>query len=336
MNIEKNKKVLVALSGGVDSAVSSLLLRKKGFLVEGVFLKLFNDIKKEERAKDLAKELNISLTIIDARRTFKEKVIDYFKEELKTGRTPNPCVVCNQKIKFEILFNKLNQKKFDYIATGHYVRLLKKDNGENFLMKAKDKKKDQSYFLWNIKKEHLSKIIFPLGEMKKEEVKMIGKRKGIITENYKESQEVCFVDNIGEFIQKNIKNKKGKIVDINGFVVGDHCGLAYYTIGQRKGINLPHGPYYVAKKDIKNNLLIVTRSEEDLFQQTLRYNKENFFKDIQFPFEAEAKIRYNGSLERLEVNKNSVVFKKPVKAITPGQSIVFYNKDILLGGGVIN
>ncbi len=331
----KNKRVLVGFSGGVDSTITSYLLKQKGFFVTGVFLDCNGDKEKEKLAEKMAKKIGISFLVIDAKKEFKKRVIDYFVKELERGRTPNPCVVCNQKIKFDILVSKLKETKEGYIATGHYARILKKNNNENIILKAKDTEKDQSYFLWRIKKELLNYVLFPLGNLTKKEVKKIAKEKKIITKNYKESQEVCFIDDMNNFLSNHIKDKDGGIVDIKGNLLGRHQGIHYYTIGQRKGMNLPHGPYYVAKKDVKNNLLIVADNKKDLLQKELFYEDSNFFIKKEFPFKAEAKIRYNGTLEKVIVEKKKVVFINPVMAITPGQSIVFYNKEKIIGGGII-
>ncbi len=332
---KKNKKVLIAFSGGVDSAVASYLLKKEGFLVTGVFLDFFGDKQKQKKAKEISKKIGIPLLKIDARKNFKKEVIDYFIKELKEGRTPNPCVVCNREIKFKILFEKLKEQKIDYIATGHYVRVLKEDNNENIILKAKDVEKDQSYFLWKIKKEVLDYILFPIGDLTKDKVKKIAKEKNIIREDYKESQEVCFIDNMDVFINNFIGKEPGNIVDIDGKMLGKHKGLFYYTVGQRKGMNLPHGPYYVLKKDVKSNLLIVTNNKNDLLQRELFYEKSNFFNKMKFPLKVDVKIRYNGLQEKAEIKRDKVFFKRKVMAVTPGQSVVFYNKEKLLGGGVI-
>lgn len=331
----KNKKVLVAISGGVDSAVAAHLIKEQGFLVTGVYLDFFDNEKNCKKAEEVASKVGVSFTIIKKREEFKKVVINYFIEELEKGRTPNPCVVCNREMKFEILAEELKKKNADFIATGHYARVLQKDKNRSIILKGKDEKKDQSYFLWNIRRELLNSVLFPLGDFRKETVKKIAKKIGVLEKNYMESQEVCFISSMKTFLNEYVKSKEGDIIDKSGNFLGKHQGLAHYTVGQRKGLSLSNGPYYVVKKDVDRNLLIVTCDKEELLQKELSYNKASFFSDIKFPFDADVKIRYNGSVKKARVEKDKVVFKSNVKSVTPGQSVVFYNKEELLGGGVI-
>ena len=319
-----NNRVTVALSGGVDSAVAALILKQKGFNVTAVFMKL-NNFTKEDGAKRIAKEIGIPFKVIDLRKQFKEKIINYFIEEYRLGRTPNPCSLCNREIKFG-LFSKFIDS--DFLATGHYVKVK-----DGHLFKAKDCRKDQSYFLWKINSKILKKVIFPLSNYTKEQVKEIVK-KNKLPINEKESQEVCFISGTTEkFLKKYIKEKKGDIIDKNGKVIGKHKGVWFYTIGQRRGIGLSGGPYWVIGKDIKKNRLIVSLKEKDLLSKEVFFANANWFrKDIK---RLKAKIRYGHKGAFGVLDNNKFIFDRPQKAITKGQSIVFYNKSELIGGGII-
>ncbi len=331
MTIKEDKKVVVALSGGVDSSVSALLLKKKGFLVEGAFMRLWpknNNLKAEEKAKEVAAILNIPLHVVDIEKEFKEKVVNSFLSSMENGFTPNPCVTCNREIKFGILFKKM---KADYFATGHYIKLKK---GRLFV--PKDKNKDQSYFLWKIRKGVLSKLLFPLGDYKKEEVRKIAKKFNLPTAETKESQEICFIsENIYSFLKEKIVSFSGEVVDSFGNIVGQHKGLFNYTIGQRKGLSLSNGPYYVLGKNIKENTLIVTKNEKDLYKKEFFYSEENFLREIPLPFKANVKIRYRSNLVGAVIEDGKVILSSLQRGITPGQSVVFYKKNELIGGGII-
>jgi tRNA-uridine 2-sulfurtransferase len=335
MIIKRDKKVVVALSGGVDSSVSALLLKKKGFSVVGVFMRLWKDNKNlssgEERAKKVCEILDIPFYVVNFEEEFKKRVVDYFLFSLKHGETPNPCVVCNREIKFGMLFEELGKHNADYLSTGHYVRVKR-----GRILKGKDKEKDQSYFLWGLKKELLPRLIFPLGDYKKEKVKRIAGKLNLPTAEAEESQEICFIsETINSFLKEMIPDSPGKITDSKGTILGKHDGLFYHTIGQRKGLGFPGGPYYVLEKDIKNNALIVTKSEEELCRKELFYKKPNFFREISFPFRAKVKIRYRSNPINAIIEKERVVFYNKQRAVTPGQSVVFYKREELLGGGVI-
>ncbi len=337
MKKEKNKKkVLVAFSGGVDSVIAAIILQEKGFLVEGVFFDFFGKRKENttKKAKELAKKIGVVLHIVDLKKEFKKEVIDSFLFELKNGRTPNPCVLCNKKIKFQTLLQLKKRYKADCVATGHYAKISK--NKESILT-AEDSKKDQTYFLWDVKKEWLKDILFPIGDFaSKKEVRDLAKKHNLSIKKDDDSQEICFVGkNIELFLSKNISPKKGDIKTKEGVVVGKHNGTFYYTIGQRKGLNLPGGPYYVYKKDNKKNVVFVSKDEKYLFQKELFYKKANFFEKTFFPFDAEVKIRYRSKKVKAVVEKNKVIFSSPQRAVTSGQSVVFYKKKKLLGGAVI-
>jgi len=352
----KNPKVIVAISGGIDSSVAAALLKEKGYQVQGVFMKLC-DLprfrKAEKRAERVAKVLGIPFLVLDLRREFKKKVIDYFLKEYKAGTTPNPCVVCNKEIKFGILLKKLKKLgiKFDFIATGHYARI----SHLNFsagakkvkwrILKAKDKEKDQTYFLWGLKQKQLKKVLFPIGGYTGRQVKSLARKFNIPVYEGSSSQDVCFIPKTtSDFLRKNIKQKCGLIIDTKGRIIGQHQGLVFYTIGQRKGIKLGGGPYFVLAKDIKRNILIVTKNERDLAKKELLAKGVNWISGIvpKLPLKVKAKIRYRHKEASTIITKDKrtrrykLRFQRPQRAITPGQSVVFYQGDELLGGGIID
>ena len=341
--MSRGKKVIVGMSGGVDSSVSAALLKKQGFEVRGAFMKLFKG-SSEKEVRKIAKKLNISLLVFDFSKDFQSKIIDFFLKDYSRGITPNPCVNCNREIKFGLLLKKIMGLGADYIATGHYARIVFDKKSQKYkLMKGKDKTKDQSYFLWTLSQNHLQRIIFPVGGYTKKDVRRLAEKLSIISVVKKESEDICFVKNSFEdFIKKHICLKEGPIVDRNGKELGRHSGLALYTIGQRKKIKIPSGkPYYVIGMDFKKNTLLVSRDENDLYQKELIAEKVNWVsgEEPDFPISVLAKIRYGHKGARAIVKKQGkkikVVFSKPQRAITPGQSVVFYKIQEALGGGII-
>lgn len=341
-----NKKVAVAMSGGIDSSVAAALLKRDGFLPVGVFLKLWPSFN-EKRARQVAEKIGIPFYIFNFEKEFKKKVVDYFLKESKAGLTPNPCVVCNKEIKFGLLFKKALSLKTDCLATGHYVR--KKGNK---LLKAKDKGKDQSYFLWKLNQKTLGKTLFPVGDYTKEEVRRLAKKFKLPLLNIPESQEICFVQtSIRDFLNRHLKPKPGKIIDSEGKVVGEHKGLWFYTIGQRRGLKLPSAkPFYVLDKEVKKNILIVTQNEKELYKKELIVKEVNWIstKPQKFPLKVKAKIRYRHKSApavlsyQLKNKSYKLIFNKAQRAITPGQSVVFYlpcrqagQGEELLGGGIM-
>jgi len=329
-----NKKIIVAMSGGVDSSTAALLLKRKGYHVEGLFLDFFNDKKSVREVKKVSSKIGIPLESVNVSEEFKKKIIKYFLEELKKGNTPNPCVVCNEEIKFKILLKKMLLLKADCVATGHYARITK-----NRLFEAKDKNKDQSYFLYRLSQNQIAKILFPLGDYTKVEIRKIAKKFGLPAHDRKESQDICFIPKKGyeNFLAKMLSLKKGLIKDQNGKVLGKHDGLPLYTIGQRKGIKIGgNGPYYVIKKDYKKNTLFVG-SERELYSQKLRLKSINWIiGEPKFPFRTLLRTRYRNPLVYAIINKDEVKFEKPQRAIAPGQSAVFYSrKGEVIGGGII-
>lgn len=373
--MKKKFKIIVAMSGGVDSSVAAALLKKQGFDVVGVFMKFWAPLRgspriyadsnadlrgynrccsseAEKRARQVAKKLGIPFYVFNFEKEFKKKVVDYFLKTNKQGKTPNPCVVCNKEIKFGLLLEKALKLDADYVATGHYVRIKRASNTQHpilntqyptpntHLLKSKDKEKDQSYFLWQLSQRQLSRVLFPIGDHTRKEVENLARKFKLPVLKAKKSVEICFIQTtVNDFLKRHLKSKPGKIINKGGKVVGQHEGLCFYTIGQRKGIKLPGGPYYVSDKDVKNNILIVTQNEKDL------HKKELVAKDVKWtagktpklPLKVAAKIRYRSQSVSATVHKGyKITFNKPQRAITPGQSIVFYKGEELIGGGTID
>ncbi|MDP2664018.1 MAG: tRNA 2-thiouridine(34) synthase MnmA [bacterium] len=374
---KKAKKVICAMSGGVDSSLAAALLKKAGFNVIGVFMKFWTEPagfsaekwnrccspESETKARKVAGNLKIPFYVFNFEKEFKKKIVDYFLKEYKANVTPNPCVVCNKEIKFGLLLEKALKLEADLVATGHYARLvneakasfsssrlatarrsLAEDKAQQLkLLKGRDKEKDQSYFLWQLNQRQLGHIMFPVGNYTKKEVRSLAKSFKLPVLDRKESQEICFVpDTVSDFLSRQLRTEPGKITDRKGKILGRHSGLYLYTIGQRKGIRLPQGPYYVLGKDLKKNLLIVTKNEKDLLGKELKAKEVNWIsgKKLKFPLKVKARIRY-GHKEMPAVIKKStgknvkVVFAKAQRAITPGQSVAFYKGQELLGGGII-
>lgn len=355
------------MSGGVDSSVAAALLKKRGYDVTGLYLQLFKDAGKEKQVERIVKIIGIPLVIKDVRQEFKKGVINYFISEYKAGRTPNPCVVCNREIKFKFLFNELLKLKADYVTTGHYARKREIKNLKSKikmykLYEAKDKTKDQSYFLYTLNQKRLAKILFPLGNYIKKEVKKLAKKLNLPISDGEESQSACFISEKwpDEFLKRNIRMKPGNITDVDENIIGRHQGLPLYTIGQRRNIRIGGtGPYYVAQKDFRKNELMVVKN----FNNPLLYKKGLFIKKVNWvankpklPIKARVAIRYHHPavraiiepevqpllVVRVERGRTSskdlyrVIFTKPQRAVTPGQSAVFYSeKGEVLGGGIV-
>ena len=361
--IKQGTKVVCAMSGGVDSSVAAALLKRAGFNVIGVFMKFWSAPKKdrsqgnwnrccspeaESRARKVAKILKIPFYIFNFEKEFKKRVVDYFLEAHKKGTTPNPCVVCNKEIKFGLLLKKAKKIQVDFLATGHYVKKSKVKNQKlkviYRLLRGTDKSKDQSYFLWQLNQNQLKHILFPLGSYSKKEVRGLAKKFKLSVLNIPESQEICFIkDNYNDFLARYFKPKPGKVIDTTGKIIGQHQGLWFYTIGQRKGIGFSGGSWYVMNKDFKKNILVVTKKEKDLEKRELIAGNINWIsgKEPKLPLEIKAKIRYRHKFasavicHKIQKTKYKIVFKRPQRAIASGQSVVFYKGQELLGGGII-
>jgi tRNA-specific 2-thiouridylase len=355
------KKVICAMSGGLDSSVAAALLKRAGFNVIGVFMKFWSEPgenglvgasnrccspEAEVRARKVAKILNIPFYVFDFSKEFKERIVDYFLEGYKKGITPNPCVVCNKEIKFGLLLEKALKLDADFVATGHYARKIQNPKSKiQKLLMAKDKEKDQSYFLWMLNQKQLKRILFPIGDLTRKEVENLAKKFKLPVLKAKKSVEICFIQTTtNDFLKKYLKEKPGKIFDNKGKILGEHKGLWFYTIGQRKGILLSDGPYFVLDKDLKKNVLIVTKNERDLYKKELICKNVNWIsgKVPKLPLKIKAKIRYRQKpalaiiTKNLEARTYKLLFSKPQRAITPGQSVVFYKGQELLGGGIIS
>lgn len=353
------KTVVIGMSGGVDSSVAAYLLKKEGYNVIGLFMRnwdsvinndylgnpnLDNDICPQEvdynDAVEVCKKLDIPLHRVDFVKEYWDNVFTYFLDELNKGRTPNPDVMCNKYIKFDAFFKKAKELGADYIATGHYARVI-----DGKLCKAVDDNKDQSYFLAYVDKNKFKEVLFPIGELTKPEVREIAKELDLITAKKKDSTGICFIGerNFRNFLKNYLPNMPGDIVDIETKkVLGKHIGLMYYTLGQRRGLNLGGNElkHYVCEKDLKNNILYVANGDENKYLFTSYAIIENFnYLTNDRPTTCNCKFRYRQkdvqvNVEYLEDNMLKVSYSN-VKAVTPGQFCVLYDNDICLGGGII-
>ena len=336
------------MSGGVDSSVAALLLKNEGYNVVGVHLRCWNkdgcDEREAEDARRVADKIEIPFYVFDLEREYKERVVDYMIDGYKKGITPNPDIMCNKEIKFGLFLEKALKLGAGYIATGHYVKLIKNESLYE-LHEAKDKNKDQSYFLWTLTQEQLKHALFPLGDLTKPEVRKIAEDAELSTADKKDSQGICFIgkvtlkDFLGEYLPKN----EGKVINPKGEVIGRNEGMHFYTIGQRHGFGIGGGePYYVADKNTDKNTVTLARSEDSIL-----YRKEINIMDISLiasdeniPEEVLVRIRYRQPLQKAKIvfNKEGakIVFDEPQKFIAPGQSAVFYSTNgQMLGGGII-
>ncbi len=346
------EKVLLGMSGGVDSSVSAILLKKAGYEVIGCTMNLLDEPNEEsiKDAKKVCEKLGIEYHVFDCKKEFRCHVIDTFISEYGNARTPNPCVECNQYLKFGIFYDKAKELGCKYIATGHYA---KKEYSEKYkqyvLRKSNEEKKDQTYFLYTIPREKVEYILFPLQDnVSKDDTRALAEEYGLEIASKKDSQEICFIkdDDYQRFLKEHMQKQpqKGKIVLTTGEILGIHNGLINYTIGQRKGLGISYKePLYVVKLDMKNNQVIVG-TETELYSNQLEVMNVNWIVDVEKRLEEGlecfAKIRYRAKEAKAKVIKEDeaikVVFQEPQRAITQGQSVVFYDEDgIVLGGGKI-
>ena len=370
--IKKKLKIAVAMSGGVDSSVVAKILKNQGHEVVGIFLHFWkeggdsNDFENKccsaealLDARRVADKIGIPLYTLNFAKIFKKSVVNNFLSEYKNGKTPNPCVRCNKLVKLGLLIKQAKKLGFDFVASGHYV-CLKQKNKKFSMYAAKDKNKDQSYFLYTFNQKELAHLLFPLGDYTKIQVRQLAKKFKLPVAEKPESQEICFIPNKkhNEFLKRHLKLKPGLILSLarrparhmsgwgKGEVLGKHLGLPLYTIGQRKGIEIGGtGPYYAAKMDYKKNILYVVNNSNDkiLYSNKLITKNVNWLSNDEpkLPLKCQAVIRYRHKPIKCIITKDGnnsflVKFSKPQRAITSGQSVVFYKKNEVLGGGIIN
>ena len=361
MRNDSKPTVLVAMSGGVDSSTAALLLKQKGYDVFGITMKLWDyqegqsgeghccSLEASNDARAVCHYLGIPHYTVDMREDFKREVISNFVEEYYRGRTPNPCILCNTEIKWKSLLGKAKQLGADSLATGHYACVQYNQKNKRYLLKKGiDKTKDQSYALWGLSQENLSHTFLPLGELTKKEVRKIARENDLKVADKEESQEICFIpdDDYPGFIlnwEKGRKIPQGDIVNLKEEKIGEHKGIPFYTIGQRKGIGIQNEkPLYVINIDAQKNLICVAE-EKELYRSSFLVRDLNWIaiEKLEEPIKCEIKIRYlhepvGGWVYPLPEGMVNVKFDKPQRAITPGQSAVFYDDDLVLGGGIID
>ena len=353
-------KCLIAMSGGVDSAVAALTIKERGIESVAATMKLLGgggiELDEEnaccskediEDARMVAEKLGIKHYLYDFSEHFAQKVVDKFVYAYETGATPNPCIECNRYLKFEKLFKEAENLGCSHIATGHYARVdYNEKNGRWCLKKAKDPSKDQSYVLYSLTQEQLSRIIFPLGDMTKAQVRDIAEKNGLTNAHKKESQDICFVkgEDYTDFIERYTGKSypEGNFVDAEGNILGTHKGIIHYTIGQRKGLGLAlPAPLYVSKLDTEKNEVVLT-PHEGLFSKELTATDINLISvpNLYSPMKVNAKVRYRHteqSATAVQIDENTirVIFDEPQRAITKGQAVVLYDDDVVVGGGRI-
>lgn len=344
-----NHKVLIAMSGGVDSSVAAWLIQQQGFVCGGAIMELWDNGTSAAiaDARAVAQRLGIDFFTMDAAEPFRKLVVDYFVRSYEEGLTPNPCVQCNRHLKFRYFLDEAQKLGYGHIATGHYARIRQDaETGRFLLCKAVDESKDQSYFLACLNQEQLSRTHFPLGELTKEDARKIAQAQELVTAKKKDSQDICFVPD-GDYVafMKRYTGKNyasGDYLDLDGKVVGKHCGAVCYTLGQRKGLGIALGaPVYVCSKDMQANTVTVG-PESALFATTLLANNWNWFpfESLKEPLRVMAKARYRhipqpATVYPMDSGFAKVVFDTPQRAITPGQTVALYDGNIVVGGGII-
>lgn len=353
-----NKRIIVGMSGGVDSSVAALLLKQQGYDVVGVFMKNWEETDEDgvctatedyEDVRRVCDSIGMPYYAVNFTKEYHERVFAYFLEEYQAGRTPNPDILCNCEIKFKAFLNFAMQMDAAALATGHYARLKREDDNV-MLLRAVDANKDQTYFLAGLTQQQLQKAMFPIGEIKKDELRRIARENNLATAEKKDSTGICFIGerNFKRFLMQYLPMQQGDMIALDGSVVGRHDGLMYYTLGQRRGLGVggtQHGnggSWFVIGKDMASNRLIVQQGEhEELFSTALKSDKINFISG-RAPgesFACTAKFRYRQSDQQVKVHMHgegcTVEFLKPQRAVTPGQWVVFYQGDVCLGGGII-
>ncbi len=338
-------KVLVALSGGVDSSVCVHLLKQQGYDVHAVVLSM-SDVHGDtvDAAKEAAYALDVPLEVVDMRDEFEKNVISYFIDEYLNGRTPNPCIVCNPKVKFKALVDTADRLGCDFVATGHYARLIKKDD-TTLLLRGKSLKRDQSYMLHRLTQRELSRLMFPLSDLEKPVVREIAASLGLSCATKPDSQENCFIEDndYAGYIQGRIgKVSGGDFIAPNGEVCGKHSGIINYTVGQRKGLGIALGrPVFVSEIDAKTNKIYLAEQGENKKSEAVITDISIISGEpLEMPFDAQVKIRSvappaDATIILLDNNMAKIIFKEPQSAVAKGQSIVIYDNDIVIGGGFI-
>ena len=354
------KKVVVGMSGGVDSSVAAYLLKQQGYDVVGVTMQIWQDESHEEienkggccglsavdDARRVATMLDIPYYVINFKSEFKRDVIDYFVREYLAGRTPNPCIACNRYVKWESLLTRSIQIGADYIATGHYARICELPNGRYAIRNSVTAKKDQTYALYNLTQEQLKRTLMPIGDYTKEEVRKIAEDIGLMVAGKPDSMEICFVpdNDYASFIEKEtgVTSVPGDFVDVDGNVIGKHRGVIHYTVGQRKGLGIALGkPAFVVAIRPEQNQVVIGE-DRDVYTERLYANNLNFMAvdDISEPVHVKAKIRYSHegaycTVRKIDSDTIECIFDQPVRAVTPGQAVVLYDGEYVLGGGTI-
>ncbi|MCM1569303.1 MAG: tRNA 2-thiouridine(34) synthase MnmA [Roseburia sp.] len=355
------KRVVVGMSGGVDSSVAALLLKQQGYEVIGVTMQIWQQedacapgseggccgLSAVEDAEKVAEKLDIPYYVMNFRREFQRNVIDYFVEEYVRGRTPNPCIACNRYVKWEALLRRSLEIGADYIATGHYARIDRLENGRFALRSSVTATKDQTYALYNLTQEQLAHTLMPVGDYTKEQIRAMALEAGLPVADKPDSQEICFVpeDDYGAFIDKEAGERvpgPGHFVTKDGNILGIHKGITHYTIGQRRGLELPVGRRVFVTEIRPDTNEVVVGENEDTYTDKVLCDRVNFMarEDLTEPVRVLAKIRYNhkgeyGTIEKQADGRVLCTFEKPVRASTPGQAIVFYKGEYVLGGGTI-